>query len=359
MSIQSLFYKARHVLFALILGVLVASPGVGEAQSPFEHGWNLDAAASELRVMSIKRAKVAESSTFATFSGAISETGSAQISILLDSIDTKVDLRNVRMRFLFFETFKFPEATITTELTPDMLGNLAGDRRVAIDLPYRLDLHGIAMDRKDRVYATLMDNDTVSISSANPIPIALEDFNLEGGREKLQEAASVDIVPVGTISFNFLFRRAKPGTPQLASATRVAAAPSQAALETKGNFDAEACIGRFEILSRAGNIYFNSGSARLDPASDALLSNLLDVVQRCPEMKIEVAGHTDTDGSTAANQRLSEARAQAVKAYLTQRGIESTRMRAVGYGEARPVRPNTSAENKRRNRRIEFSVLDG
>lgn len=345
---------------AALLVLILGGAGQGGAQGidPFEHGWTLDAENSELRVLSVKKGAIAESSAFATFSGIINPQGQAQIRILMDSIDTQIDLRNVRMRFLFFETFKFPESTITADLPADQLSDLHERRRKIISLPFTLNLHGIAVEREARVAVTLIDNDRVAVANTSPIALALPDFNLDEGRGKLQEAANVDILPFGFVSFDFVFDRSRPGSApaieQVASAT-----PGAAALETKGNFDREACLGRFEILSRTGNIYFRSGSARLDAKSEPLLNNLYDVVNRCPDLRIEIGGHTDSDGSDAANKTLSERRAGAVAGFLRERGIPGERMIVVGYGEARPVVPNSGPENKRRNRRIEFVALDG
>ena len=116
---------------------------------------------------------------------------------------------------------------------------------------------------------------------------------------------------------------------------------------------------RFEILSRTGNIHFRSGSAVLQDESTPLLQTLLDIVQRCPDMRVQVAGHTDSDGSSAANQALSEARAKAVADWLTAQGVDTGRVRTVGFGETRPAFANDTAVNKGRNRRIEFTVIDG
>jgi outer membrane protein OmpA-like peptidoglycan-associated protein len=73
---------------------------------------------------------------------------------------------------------------------------------------------------------------------------------------------------------------------------------------------------------------------------------------------IEVGGHTDSDGSNASNQRLSERRAGSVTNYLVSRDISPDRVVSVGYGESRPAFPNDSRENKSRNRRIEFAVVN-
>jgi OOP family OmpA-OmpF porin len=77
-----------------------------------------------------------------------------------------------------------------------------------------------------------------------------------------------------------------------------------------------------------------------------------------PEVRVEVAGHTDSTGSAATNVRLSEARAAAVRAYLARRGVAPDRMVARGYGSSRPVAPNATAAGRARNRRVELHRLD-
>ena len=352
--------RSIYQWFAAVMTLLfLATSANAQSADPFENGWVLDAEASDLRFMSIKKGNIAETSRFATLSGLITESGQAQIRVLMDSVDTRIDLRNVRMRFLFFETFNNPESTISVQLSPEALRDLHVTRRKTVALDYTLSLHGVTHSDTADVAVTLISNDRVNVSSTTPISLKLTDFNLEQGREKLQEAANVTIVPLGIVSFDFVFDRSSPGTPpdlaQLANAT---VTPGAAALETKGNLDREACVGRFEILSRTGNIYFAAGSARLDRKSTPLLDNIFDIVNRCPDLNIEIGGHTDSDGSTATNLRLSERRAGSVSAYLSAKGIPTNRMRVVGYGEANPIRPNDSSANKARNRRIEFTVLN-
>lgn len=354
--------SVRGAIASVLLGLSIAMTAVtgsfAQSADPFENGWTLDSQASALRFMSIKKGNLAETSSFATLSGLITEDGTAQIRVLMDSVDTNIDLRNVRMRFLFFETFLHPEATITVQLDPSLLTDLHNSRRKMVNLDYTLSLHGISVTKTAEVAVTLISNDRVTVSATTPIALTLSEFNLEDGREKLQDAAGVTIVPVGVVSFDFVFDRSSPGTPPDTAALTAAVTPGSAALESKGNLDREACVGRFEILSRTGNIYFNTGSARLDNKSKPLLDNLYDIVNRCPELAIEIGGHTDSDGSTGANQSLSERRAASVGAYLQDKGIPKGRMQIVGYGEAEPLVPNTSRENKAKNRRIAFSVLN-
>ena len=110
------------VAFVLWLPALVLG-------NPFAPGWTLQSDASTIRFQSVKKQTKVESSTFATFDGEVDENGLATIRVLLDSVDTKIDLRNVRMRFLFFETFQHPVATINVQMTPDLLADLENVRR--------------------------------------------------------------------------------------------------------------------------------------------------------------------------------------------------------------------------------------
>ena len=343
----------------MLLSAMLVLTGIGQGAlaqvDPFVNGWTLNADASNLKFQSVKNQTKVETSGFATFDGTIDQSGTAKISILLDSVDTKVDLRNVRMRFLFFETFQYPTATITAQLDPAALADLGTVRRKTISMPYTLDLHGLQKEFTTDVVVTLLTDDLVSVATSVPISVATADFNLTGGVQKLEEAANVEILPSATVSFDFMFARNASG-----SSLKVIEieAPATAALEAEGDFDLEACKGRFEILSRTGNIYFATGSAALDPKSTPLLNALADIVKRCPSLIIEVGGHTDSDGSKAANQRLSKARAASVSDFLVASGIDRQRVQSVGYGEDFPVFPNTTPSNKGRNRRIEFGVVN-
>ncbi|WP_417681320.1 OmpA family protein [Roseibium sp.] len=356
--------EARAVFAALMLAVLTLLPVSAYAQdTPFKGGWTLQPEGSSLRFQSVKNLTKVESSRFAGIEGSINEAGEAAIHVFLDSVDTNVDLRNVRMRFLFFETFQFPEAVITARIDPVALSDLPTLKRKILPLDYDLELHGVKKSFDTEVAVTYLSDDLVAVSTTAPISVAAADFSLEEGIKKLEEAANVVIVPSATVSFDFVFAR------NAAADTTVAAAPAAAqstaakppaskALEPEGNFDPKACKGRFEILSRTGNIYFPSGSAKLDARSSPLLNSLTDIISRCPGLVIEVGGHTDSDGSATANKRLSEQRASAVTKYLISNGIPEDRIVSVGYGEADPVAPNDTADGKRRNRRIEFVVVE-
>lgn len=101
-------------------------------------------------------------------------------------------------------------------------------------------------------------------------------------------------------------------------------------------------------------INFASNSAELTTQSYAVLEEQIKILQNYPELEIEIRGYTDSIGDWYYNQLLSEQRAHAVKRYLISRGIDSSRIRAVGYGERNPIAPNTSKAGRAANRRIEF-----
>ncbi|OON68179.1 PA14 domain-containing protein [Hymenobacter sp. CRA2] len=102
------------------------------------------------------------------------------------------------------------------------------------------------------------------------------------------------------------------------------------------------------------NLYFEQGKARLLPSSQPELNRLVRVLQAQAALRFEIAGHTDNVGDAALNQQLSEQRARVVRAYLVQRGIDSLRLTAVGYGGARPVADNRDPRLRPRNRRVEL-----
>ncbi len=107
---------------------------------------------------------------------------------------------------------------------------------------------------------------------------------------------------------------------------------------------------------------FNS-DVTFDVNSDTLLGGVyseLDrvasVLARYPQTVIIVEGHTDSTGSDSYNQQLSERRANSVARYLIQRGVNASRIKAIGYGEQRPVASNDTPEGRRQNRRVEIRI---
>ncbi|MBS2024060.1 MAG: OmpA family protein, partial [Deltaproteobacteria bacterium] len=113
---------------------------------------------------------------------------------------------------------------------------------------------------------------------------------------------------------------------------------------------------KVDILEK---VQFATGKAIIQPGSFKLLNQVATVLDAHPELTlVEVQGHTDNAGDPKKNQLLSQARADAVVRYLSTHGMDVKRLKAVGYGDQRPVVPNTNRINKEKNRRVEFLVLE-
>src|SRR5688572_396098 len=108
----------------------------------------------------------------------------------------------------------------------------------------------------------------------------------------------------------------------------------------------------------AKNIYFHSNKATLQQISHDPLDQLVDILKRYPNATLVIEGHTDNTGSNAHNIELSENRANAVKNYLTGKGIDGSRLTATGYGEEKPVTTNNTAEGRKLNRRVELKLSE-
>jgi outer membrane protein OmpA-like peptidoglycan-associated protein len=101
-------------------------------------------------------------------------------------------------------------------------------------------------------------------------------------------------------------------------------------------------------------VTFETGRSALKPDSYTILDIVAASLIANPDIKIEIAGHTDATGSPATNTRLSQARAESVRAYLASKGVAPDRMVAKGYGPTQPVAPNTTAAGRALNRRVEL-----
>ena len=101
-------------------------------------------------------------------------------------------------------------------------------------------------------------------------------------------------------------------------------------------------------------ILFAVGKAEITPLSMGSLNEIATLLKAHPELKFEIGGHTDSDGDPAANLKLSDARAAAIKNQLVSMGIASERLTTKGYGASKPIAPNDSPEGKANNRRVEF-----
>ncbi|HEV8480825.1 MAG TPA: OmpA family protein [Candidatus Eisenbacteria bacterium] len=108
------------------------------------------------------------------------------------------------------------------------------------------------------------------------------------------------------------------------------------------------------------NINFDTGKSDILPGDENVLNEIGKILIQWPQLKIEIGGHTDSRGTNAANQTLSEARANAVRDWLTSHYPQLTadNLTAVGYGESKPIATNKTKAGMAQNRRVEFKVLN-
>ena len=105
------------------------------------------------------------------------------------------------------------------------------------------------------------------------------------------------------------------------------------------------------------NIEFDTGKWDIKPKYDNEIKQVADFMKAHPETKVVIQGHTDNVGTEASNIKLSQERADSVKAYLVDKfGIASDRLRAVGYGPNKPIASNDTEEGRQKNRRVEAVV---
>ena len=101
-------------------------------------------------------------------------------------------------------------------------------------------------------------------------------------------------------------------------------------------------------------VLFLTASADITRAAAGALDALTSILRRCPDVRIEIAGHTDNVGDEARNQALSQPLAEAIRRYLLLQGIPAARLSAIGYGSKQPIAQNDDEPERADNRRIEF-----
>jgi OOP family OmpA-OmpF porin len=122
--------------------------------------------------------------------------------------------------------------------------------------------------------------------------------------------------------------------------------------------DNRGCASQSPQVVRLEGVNFELNSATLTADAREILLRVADALRGEATLRAEIAGHTDSSGSDAYNQRLSQQRAESVLEFLANQGIDRSRLVARGYGETRPVTDNGTEAGRERNRRVEFQVLN-
>lgn len=160
--------------------------------------WQLTSA-SKVGYVSIKNNAIAEHNVFSGVTGSLSKKGQLKINIDLSTVETRVDIRNQRMRELFFEVTQYPQAVVTAELDVQELAQIDSGAPLEIVKPFTLSLHGVEVTAEAHLRVVAVGG-RAWVSTVRPILISAADFGLEGGVSALQKIAGLEaiaaVVPV-------------------------------------------------------------------------------------------------------------------------------------------------------------------
>ncbi|MBU7573765.1 MAG: YceI family protein [Hydrogenophaga sp.] len=182
-----------------------------EASAPVavtEGAWALDPAGSRLSYVSIKAGEVAEANRFDTLSGSVSPDGSASLAIDLASVNTGVDIRNERMREIFFDVAGNPKASVTAKLDPAAFAGLAVGQSLTRPLKANVTIKGASSDIETEVLVTRVSADRVTVVPTAPVIVSTDMFGLTDELGELRALAQLpSITPAVPVTFNLSFTR--------------------------------------------------------------------------------------------------------------------------------------------------------
>ena len=194
------------------LVLFTALPACGQTPSepmPLVEGtWSVDTDRSSLSYVSIKSGEVAESNSLSGFSGSVSAQGAANIEIDLATVETKVDIRNERMRDVFFQVADYPTAIVTAQIDPAAFEALGVGQSITQPLEATLNVKGVEAPIGTQVAITRTSENAVLVTSVEPVIVYADALELTEGLAQLQALAGLSsITPVVPVSFSIAFER--------------------------------------------------------------------------------------------------------------------------------------------------------
>jgi len=190
----------RNLLLVALLAVCA---------STVHAGWQLVSDQSQLSYTTTKvfpgaEKSAAENNRFAKLEGEVGDNGTAEVRILLDSVNTNVAIRDERMRKIVFQTEKFPAATVSTQVPGKVLSEQGLHQ---IDLTLQLDLHGMQKSMTVPV-SVVNESNRILVTSMSPVLVEAADFGLGGGILELTKLAGLMFIPTTVpVSFNLVFQQ--------------------------------------------------------------------------------------------------------------------------------------------------------
>ncbi|MDJ0978230.1 MAG: YceI family protein [Erythrobacter sp.] len=201
-------HASRIIAAATLLLAAACAQAPSEPAPLVEGSWAVDADASSLSYVSVKSGEIAESNTFSGLSGSVSPDGAATLEIDLSTIETKVDIRNERMRDIFFEIADHPTASVTASIDPAAFEKLGVGQSVTQPLKATLNVKGVEAPIETQVSVTRTGEDGVLVTSTEPVIVYADALELTEGLATLQELAGLpSITPAVPVTFSIAFTR--------------------------------------------------------------------------------------------------------------------------------------------------------
>jgi outer membrane protein OmpA-like peptidoglycan-associated protein len=257
----------------------------------------------------------------------------------------------------------------TTPVKPDgadtvqqQLVQLQTDPRLAGYAPSAFQDAALAVQAANTVTADKAAGEQAVYVAQRKVQIA----RAEAERQLAEEEARNLVLQRSQIQLDARTREAQIATAQAAVANAAAlqqqqaaqAALAQAAALRQQMDELQAQNTDRGMVMTLGDVLFSTGKADLKPGAIDRLAKLAAFLIQYPNRSVTIEGHTDSTGSDAINQALSQSRAESVKAYLISQSIDAGRISAVGKGKESPIADNTTAAGRQQNRRVEIIISD-
>ena len=168
--------------------------------------WTLDNTKSSIHFISIKKSKVAESHHFKKMQGSINNKGDITLDIDLSSVETKIPIRNDRMKTVFFETSQFSTAQITASINPNKLAKMKVGDAFTVLLKVKLSLHDLKKSIAANVNVVKLSDNRLFATTVTPIIVNAADYALAEGIEKLRTIAGLTSISLAVpVTLNLYF----------------------------------------------------------------------------------------------------------------------------------------------------------
>ncbi|MBO2636995.1 YceI family protein [Shewanella algae] len=156
--------------------------------------WQLDNADSKVSFVSVKKGDIAEVHEFNQVSGTLAESGEFKLEILLNGVNTGIEIRDKRMQTMLFEVANFPSLTLTAQVPADLLDKLKPGELLTTEIDGVLSLHGKNQNKRFGVVVARLGESSLLVTSQKAVIVNAEEFGLTDGVEKLREIAGLSSI---------------------------------------------------------------------------------------------------------------------------------------------------------------------